>query len=169
MENRAANRRKWGDWQLDEDDFTLVLQSGGRHFEIRLEDISNSAKMLEWELQLRTKEWVTIDIIADLVSAFLDLLGSQTTRYGQGFKATVDTRGSVRLSSPPTRRDAVRRTVQNRSGAIVALMVRCVVRGRSLLCLVAPSSTFHKVLSKLTARRNPDGKRWRPTRYPSPQ
>ena len=51
------------------------LAVGGQHFDIGLDHISDRANLLDWIIKLRMKEWVTNDIIGDLVSAFLDLFG----------------------------------------------------------------------------------------------
>jgi hypothetical protein len=90
MRRPVAHGMIWGDWQLASDSFTLVLQSGRHHYEVDLEDITDSAKMLDWIFQLRMKSWVTNDIIGDLISAFQDLLRPQNTICGQGINSAID-------------------------------------------------------------------------------
>ena len=80
----------WGDWHLEASNLTLVLKSGNGSYEVDLEQITDSAQMLDWIFQLRTKPWVTNDTISDLVSAFQDLFSPQETICGGGVKQTTN-------------------------------------------------------------------------------
>jgi hypothetical protein len=80
----------WGDWHLEASNLTLVLKSGNASYEVDLEQITDSAQMLDWIFQLRTKPWVTNDTISDLVSAFQDLFSPQETICGGGVNQTIN-------------------------------------------------------------------------------
>jgi hypothetical protein len=96
MLRNAKNGMAWGDWTLDTDDSVLVLDTRidgmKHHYEIELLKITDSAHMLDWIFQLRTKTWVTNDIMGDLLSAFQDILRPQTFLCGAGKDKKLDTR-----------------------------------------------------------------------------
>jgi hypothetical protein len=78
----------WGDWELNAKNLTLYLKS--HSYEIDLEAITDSAKMLDWIFQIRMKAWSTNDIIGDLSSAFQDIFRPQGTLCGMGIGKTID-------------------------------------------------------------------------------
>jgi hypothetical protein len=81
---------KWGDWTLDAKFMTLDLQSGRHSYQIGLENITDSAHMLDWIFQIQRKTWSTNDIIGDLINAFEDIFSPQGTICGQGIGKTID-------------------------------------------------------------------------------
>ena len=99
------NGMRWGDWQLHADSerssYTLLLESGLHHYEVRIDEITDTAKMLDWIFQLRMKTWVTNDIMGDLLSAFLDLFAPQTTLCGAEIGREIDARSQLRKVIAP--------------------------------------------------------------------
>jgi len=69
---------RWGDWWLDAETPSLVLDYGreGR-YAVPLDEMVDSAHMLDWIFQLRIKTWVTNDVMGDLLTAFQDLFCPQ--------------------------------------------------------------------------------------------
>ena len=102
MLERLKDGARWGDWHLEVGNLTLVLRSGHDNYEIDLEQINDSAQMLDWIFQLRTKTWVTNDIIGDLLSAFQDIFCPQATICGGGQNTTIN--ATEHLQSVITRR-----------------------------------------------------------------
>lgn len=90
MPKKLKDGTAWGDWHLETSNLTLVLKSGRHNYEIDLEEITDSAHMLDWIIQLRMKAWVTNDIIGDLVSAFQDIFRPQATICGNGQNVTIN-------------------------------------------------------------------------------
>jgi hypothetical protein len=78
----------WGGWVLDGNALVLTLKS--HSYEIDLEGITDSAKMLDWIFQIRMKAWSTNDIVGDLISAFQDIFRPQGTLCGFGVDKTLD-------------------------------------------------------------------------------
>jgi hypothetical protein len=87
---------KWGNWTLDARLLALNLQVQGHSYQIELEDITDSTKMLDWIFQIRIKTWATNDIVGDLISAFQDIFHPQSSLCGQGIPKTIDTTDFLR-------------------------------------------------------------------------
>jgi hypothetical protein len=79
----------WGNWRLDAETLTLVLESPS-YYEIRLDEITDSAQMLDWIFQIQTKSWATNDVIGNLIRAFDDIFMPQGTLCGQGAGKTIN-------------------------------------------------------------------------------
>src|SRR5262245_58869442 len=125
MQNKIRNGRQWGDWQLDAMTLTLVLQSGRHHYEVYLNEIRDSADMLDWIFQLRMKAWATNEIIGDLISAFEDLFRPQTTTVGEAStRRLTRENGSAMLS---------RRIKKRAASACLHLFAQMLARNRKLL------------------------------------
>jgi hypothetical protein len=93
MMKSMKNGTTWGDWTLDTRDSVLVLDTkidGMRHHAIPLVDISDSTRMLDWIFQLRTKKWMTNDVMGDLLSAFQDIFRPQLFLCGAGRDKKLD-------------------------------------------------------------------------------
>jgi hypothetical protein len=80
----------WGNWTLDAEVLVLSLRDGRSTYEIDLEDITDSAHMLDWIFQIRMKTWSTNDTIGDLISAFQDIFRPQGSLCGGGSSGTID-------------------------------------------------------------------------------
>jgi hypothetical protein len=78
----------WGNWKLDAGTLTLVSESPS--YEIRLDEITDSAEMLDWIFQIQMKTWATNDVIGNLIRAFDDIFMPQGTLCGQGVGKTID-------------------------------------------------------------------------------
>ncbi len=69
---------KWGYWEYNPNNFTLKFDKtvGGDHpyYEIDLEKCNTSAEVLDWIFQVKNKNWCSDQDIADLLSAFDDLM-----------------------------------------------------------------------------------------------
>lgn len=80
------NGRKWGNWHLDAKRLCLVHPD----YEIDLEDISDSARMLDWIFQIEAKAWATDKDIADLVSAIQTIFDPQASLCSGGISKTIE-------------------------------------------------------------------------------
>jgi len=78
--------RQWGEWRLQAENLTLQHP----HYEIDLENISDSAKMLDWIFQLEHKTWATEKVLADLLSAFDDIFKPQANLCSMGGSKTIE-------------------------------------------------------------------------------
>ena len=54
------------------------------HYEIDLERIGSSAAMLDWIFQIRGKAWATSTVLRDLLNAFHDVSGPQSSLCSLG-------------------------------------------------------------------------------------
>ncbi|MFZ0912802.1 MAG: hypothetical protein WBQ76_00700 [Candidatus Korobacteraceae bacterium] len=84
----------WGDWTLeaegDDVPHLVLTREGGRKRAINLNEITDSAKMLDWIFQFRMKGWATNDIMGDLLSAFRDIYKPQQTLCSEGKDKHLD-------------------------------------------------------------------------------
>jgi hypothetical protein len=94
--NTIQDGTRWGDWHLDAKTLTLVLDSGGHHYEIRLGTMTDSAHMLDWIFQLSNKNWVTNEIRGDLLRALHDLFHPQASLCGEGHDKKLDAQAHLR-------------------------------------------------------------------------
>jgi len=75
--------RAWGDWTLDTKRRVLVFE--GRptaqgflgSYEIDLENVRDSAAMLDWIFQIRGKRWATSKVLRDLINALNAIFAPQ--------------------------------------------------------------------------------------------
>ena len=81
---------KWGGWWLNAETLALDFDGPEGHYEINLEAITDSAIMLDWIFQMRTKSWATNEIMGDLLSAFQAILRPQGSLCGQGIGRKLD-------------------------------------------------------------------------------
>ena len=66
---------KWGQWTFCRKTLSLVHKKHG--YEIDLEDIKSSAKMLDVIFQIRQKDWADDKAMCDLLRAFDNILDPQ--------------------------------------------------------------------------------------------
>jgi hypothetical protein len=86
----------WNGWVLDTK--RLVLMSPGDwHYEIDLEQCTNSAKVLDWIIQLSKKTWVTPEVFSGLVRALDDTLVIQGTFCPGGASKNIESCDIERL------------------------------------------------------------------------
>jgi len=83
---KLADKTRWGDWWLAADTMHLCLDWKGNpeSYYIPLQEITDSAHMLDWIFQLRMKTWVTNDMMGDLLTAFQEIFYPQATLCGAG-------------------------------------------------------------------------------------
>ena len=67
---------RWGDWVYDKELMTLTNLK--HDYEIDLEEIENSAQILDWIYQVFNKGWNDPLAVYDLLEAFEDLLSPQS-------------------------------------------------------------------------------------------
>ena len=67
---------RWGDWVCDKELMTLTNLK--HDYEIDLEEIENSAQILDWIYQVFNKGWNDPLAVYDLLEAFEDLLSPQS-------------------------------------------------------------------------------------------
>lgn len=79
-------RDSWGPWRLDTRRHVLGVEAyaPGGYYEIDLEECIDSAKVLEWIVQVTGKSWTTPAVVAGLVNALNDILIPQATICGSG-------------------------------------------------------------------------------------
>jgi hypothetical protein len=87
---RIEHGSKWGDWTLDAQVLALNLQGDKHSYQINLEDITDSAHMLDWIFQIQMKTWSTNEIIGELINAFQDIFRPQGSLCGSGHSKTID-------------------------------------------------------------------------------
>ena len=89
-EIRPHDGQTWGKWKLNTGLYTLT--HADFEFEIRLDEISSCAEMLDWIFQLRAKTWITNEDMGDLTQAFDDIFQPQATMCSGGREKTFDAR-----------------------------------------------------------------------------
>jgi hypothetical protein len=92
--------QKWGKWSLDEKDNLLVY--GDDRYHIPLEAVTDSAKMLDWIFQLRTKRWFTAKDMSDFLEALNAIFWPQANLCSGGISKHLDARAYLKafLSRP---------------------------------------------------------------------
>ena len=70
-------KTRWGDWKLRGGHLLCYPAYGAAGYCIDLDGIINSAALLDWIFQLRTKRWATAQVMFDLLSAFEDVCSPQ--------------------------------------------------------------------------------------------
>jgi hypothetical protein len=78
---------RWGGWEF-KPNLTLNYMDG--YYEVDLEQIPDSAKMLDWIFQIGTKTWGK-DALHDLIMALFDILHPQQNycSFGRNLKPDV--------------------------------------------------------------------------------
>ena len=85
----VADGSRWGDWILRSDNQTLEFIGEAGWYEIDLEDITDSARMLDWIFQVQHKPWVTDAIMGDLLRAFHDIFHPRAKVFSGGLSLHV--------------------------------------------------------------------------------
>ena len=87
---------RWGGWHLDANTRTLILDSGGHHREIPIDEMTDSAHMLDTIFHLSAKSWATNEIRGDLLRALQDLFNPQATLCSGGHDKKIDAEAHLR-------------------------------------------------------------------------
>lgn len=97
---------RWGNWVLNRRLLTLTTTDGGYAYEIDLEDITDSAQMLDWIFQIHNKTWNNGQTVSDLVRAFEDLFSPQANLCSFGKNRTINPKSFLRarLQGDPGKR-----------------------------------------------------------------
>jgi hypothetical protein len=82
----------WGGWKLDPKLLTLTFDG----YEVDLEELTDSAQILDGIFQVRGKTWVTPEVMADFLEAVNDLLHPQANYCSMGVGKTCDPAGAVK-------------------------------------------------------------------------
>ncbi len=72
----------WGDWTLNADNLTLTHKDPV--LEINLEEISDSATLLDWIMQVQDKTWATVMTVGQLVRALSEIFNPQANLCSGG-------------------------------------------------------------------------------------
>ena len=96
MRQRVLKHTRWGAWVVDAEALVLVLTGEHGPYEIDLESITDSARMLDWIFQIRMKTWSTNNIVGDLINAFQDIFHPQGTLCGPGVREELNARAFLR-------------------------------------------------------------------------
>ena len=109
--NREHARRVrfgWGHWHFDADSLQLVYvdDAGCEAYWLDLEQMKDSARALDWIVQLSHKAWHSAQDLADLVGALDDLFDLQGTvcSWGQNRKIRSPRKalaGAIRIARDP--------------------------------------------------------------------
>lgn len=78
----------WGDWRLTGETLELITSYHGNEpswlYEVDLEIMKSSARVLDYIIQVSKKNWCTVEILANLVLAMDDCLKLQENFCGFG-------------------------------------------------------------------------------------
>ena len=80
--------KQWGSWVLDSKRLVLTLEED--QYEIDLEEIRNSAEMLDWIFQLLNKGWTTPQMMYDFLIALECLFSPQSNICSFGVNREID-------------------------------------------------------------------------------
>jgi hypothetical protein len=87
---------KWGDWTLNPNTRQLVYDDGNvPSYEVNIDDMSSSARTLDWIYQLHGKTWMTPKGIHDLLTAIEDIIGVQGNLCSGGVDHVVNAKAFV--------------------------------------------------------------------------
>lgn len=87
-------RTRWGNWQFHPHNLTLRYEP--LRYEVDLEKITSSARMLDWIFQIAPKNWATPKVRSDLLDALEALLQPQGNYCGAGRDVRPDPRAILR-------------------------------------------------------------------------
>jgi hypothetical protein len=81
-EARRRERSRCGPWTLDFRDGCLVYGRGGMEYFVALDEMVDSARILDWIFQVNDKSWASREDVGHLVEAIEDLLGRDVAGGG---------------------------------------------------------------------------------------
>lgn len=81
----GINRPGWGPWHLNVSAFTLEHDD----YEVDLEQCTSSAEVLDWIVQVASKNGATDTVVAGLVRAINDVVSPQENLCSHGKGATL--------------------------------------------------------------------------------
>lgn len=73
MPATSSPRSVWGNWTLNPNNACLETRNGT--YQIPVDQMTNSASILDWIFQFREKTWASSQDVGDLVDAVADILG----------------------------------------------------------------------------------------------
>jgi hypothetical protein len=97
---REIRRRKelkrsprWGEWRLNAK--ALTLTHSQTNYEISLDEMTDSAQILDWVFQIQAKAWATPDTVSSLLDALADLLDPQANYCSGGVGRSCNPREAI--------------------------------------------------------------------------
>jgi hypothetical protein len=88
----TSQRSVWGKWTLNPDNGCLETDNGA--YQIPVDEMLDSASILDWIFQISEKTWATSEVVGDLVKAISDILGRGVC--GGGINNPIDPKPSLR-------------------------------------------------------------------------
>ncbi|MDH7973576.1 hypothetical protein QH494_15400 [Sphingomonas sp. AR_OL41] len=85
---RSRKQRGWGPWTIDLRDARLVYQRGEMEYFVPVDEMTDSAQILDWIFQVNEKSWASRDDVGHLVEAIEDMLGRDVA--GGGVDQPID-------------------------------------------------------------------------------
>jgi hypothetical protein len=104
MEVLSPSEFRWGSWKLEADDVLLLEHESG--YLVRLDEMTTSAQVLDWIMQVAGKSWSAGGAIDGLLAAIDDIVDPQATLCSGGFEQSS--------SGGPLTGEAIRRTLAAR-------------------------------------------------------
>lgn len=83
---------EWGNWTYDSAGFTLthVRKGSQEDYCVCLEERVDSAKTLDWIMQLVHKKWIGAQDALDFLNALDDVLSPQSNMCSRGMSTRID-------------------------------------------------------------------------------
>lgn len=81
----------WGRWTLNPSNACLetdITVSGGPIYQVSVDDMKDSASILDWIYQIEEKTWASSQDVGDLVRAIVEILGRNVC--GGGIDHPID-------------------------------------------------------------------------------
>ena len=94
-------KERFGKWEFDKERLTLTHL--GENYEIDLETMTNSAKILVWIFQIQAKVWATPQVVYDLIEAIRALIHPQGNVCSFGIDNEVNVAELVKKGAHPGR------------------------------------------------------------------
>lgn len=76
----------WGRWTLNTNTAcleTVIAADTGATYQVPVDELSNSAKILDWVFQVEEKTWANSADVGDLVSAVREIIGRGVASSGK--------------------------------------------------------------------------------------
>lgn len=93
MPRKSPPKSSWGSWTLNPNNACLETRNGT--YQIPVNQMTNSASILDWIFQFSEKTWASSQDVGDLVEAVTDILGRGVC--GGGIDKTIDPKPSLRV------------------------------------------------------------------------
>lgn len=81
-DTRWRKKRRWGPWTIDPRDACLVYQRAGVQYFVAIDEMTDSAQILDWIFQVSEKSWASRGDVGHLVEAIEEMLGRDVAAGG---------------------------------------------------------------------------------------